>query len=340
MSSSTKKLSYDKENYLNGITRKKKRGEFIYYYIKNNKPVGKRVLDRIKKLGIPPAWRDVWVSSDASSSIQVTGYDSKDRKQYRYNESHIQEAEQEKFIRMYDFIKAIPRLEKILIKHKRLPHYSLNRVIVSMLTLVKELHMRVGKECYAKTNKSYGVSSLKKTHVKIKGDKIHFKFKGKSNKILSYEFEDNILKKHIKSLLKLKGEKLFQFIDDDKKIKRVTDTDLILYIQEYMGDEFTCKDFRTYAANYYFVKSIIIETKKRKPVNRKTINKNILNAIENTAHYLRHTQAISKKSYITDYFVDLYKTNPKYFSSRKNKDTDTILLSLLRKYKKEVMTKH
>jgi len=337
--SSNKNIPFDKKNYNDGIARRKTKNEFIYYYIKNNRKVGKTVMERIKKLGIPPAWIDVWVSSDTESSIQVTGIDSKNRKQYRYHQDHIKAATQEKFLRLYDFIKAMPKLDKILKKHKKLSQYSFDRVIVSMLTLIKELHMRVGKECYAKTNKSYGVSSLKKTHVKIKGDEIHFKFKGKSNKKLSYVFEDDILKKHIKSLLKLKGEKLFQFIDDDKKIKRVTDTDLNLYIQEYMGDEFTCKDFRTYAANYYFVKSILIETKKRKPINKKTINKNILNAIENTAHYLRHTQAISKKSYITDYFVSLYKTNPKYFSSRKNKDTDTILLSLLRKYKKEIMTK-
>jgi len=336
---SSKQLPFDEKNYLKGIERKKSGKNFTYYYIKNKKSVTKKDLNRIKKLGIPPGWIDVWISADPKSSIQVTGLDSKDRKQYRYNETHIHDAEQKKFFRLYDFIKSMPKLEKILNKHKSNKSYSMERVIVSMLTIVKELHMRVGKECYAKTNKSYGVSSLRKIHVKIKGDTLYFKFKGKSNKRVSYTLKNKELKTHIKCLLKLEGDKLFQYIDQEDVIRRVTDTDLNQYIQKHMGEQFTCKDFRTYASNHYFIREILNETKKKPPTDDKSIKKNISNAIKKTAFYLRHTAAISKKSYITEFFVYIYKDNPEYFVKRKDDETNDVLLDLLKKYKRNVLKK-
>mgnify|MGYP001611886451 CR=1 FL=1 len=179
-----------------------------------NKLVTKKDQKRIDKLRIPPAWINVFVSADPESSIQAVGVDTKDRKQYIYHQQHIAEAEQQKFLRLIDFIKALPKLNSVTKEHEKLNAYNKFRVIVTMLTLVKKLHMRVGKEQYAKENKSYGVSSLEKRHMVVDGSKIKFRFRGKSRQILTYTLEDQVVKNHLNLLLKLEGDKLFQYIDE------------------------------------------------------------------------------------------------------------------------------
>ena len=332
-------MSYDQKNYYNGISRKKKGKKFLYYYIKNNKEViSNIVLKRIMKLRIPPAWKNVWISTNKNNNIQVVGTDSKGRKQYKYHEKHIQEAEKNKFIKLYDFIKSIPKLERTMSRHRRTKHvYSKESVIVSMLWIVKTVHMRVGKECYAKKNKSYGVSSLLKKHVKFDGNKIIFNFKGKSNKRLHYVINNKTLKSHISILMKLKGIKLFQYIDSNETIRKISDTDINQYIQRYMGPDFTCKDFRTYASNNYFIKALLKETRNRLPKNKKVIKKNILNSLKNTAFYLKHTKAISKKSYVMNFTIEMYENNPEYFTERKYDHPNTVLLELIRLYKNKVL---
>ena len=264
--------------------------KFNYYYADNDKLVSDSDLDRIYKLGLAPAYEDVWISRDVNSKIQATGMDAKGRKQYRYHSDHIKDASEEKFIRLYKFIKAIPRLDVQMEEDLKLPPYSKNRTISIMLSIVKELNLRVGKELYAKTNKSYGISSMKKSHIKIDNEKFvaKFNFKAKSNKFVQYTLNDNNIVKELIILMNLEGEKMFQFKNDAGKIYKVSDNDLNKYIQSYMGKIFTCKDFRTYAANFYFIKALLSETKKKLPTTQKIAKKNLSNAQENTAFYLRH----------------------------------------------------
>lgn len=326
-------LSYDEKHYDTGIIRVPVKSGYAYYYVKNKTPASDTDLDRILKLKLPPGWNNVWISGDKKSDIQAVGIDSKNRKQYKYNEKHTIVAEKKKFLRLYDFIKAIPKLDRVLTRHSKLHVYDKRRVIVTMLRLVKELHMRVGKEQYAQKNKSYGISSLKKTHLKIDGDLIKFSFKGKSNQRLNYSLRDPVIKAHLQLLLKLNGEKLFQYIDENNAIRRITDLDLNQYIQAYMGDEFTVKDFRTYAANFYFVKTLLNETKK----HSNNIKKNIINAIKVSAKHLSHTRNISKKSYIMSYCIDLYTAHPEFFVSKKYDDPQDVLIDVLKTYKKNIL---
>jgi len=325
--------SYDEKNYESGIIRVPIKSGYSYFYVKNKQLISKIDRERINSLKLPPAWNNVWISGKKYSDIQAVGVDSKGRKQYKYNDKHSIDAEKKKFLRLYNFIKFIPKLDKILQKHYKLHIYNKNRVIATMLYLVKELHFRVGKEQYAKENKSYGISSLKKTHIKIDGDLIQFNFKGKSNQRLHYSIHNNIVKNHLQMLLKLDGDKLFQYIDENNKIRRVTDTDLNKYIQNYMGSEFTIKDFRTYAANYHFIKALLGEIRK----HSNNIKKNIINAIKTTAKYLKHTQNISKKSYIMSYSIDLYTKNPEFFISKIYDEPLSILLNILKLYKKNIL---
>jgi len=329
--------SHDIKHFSEGITRKVEGEKFVYYYNKNNKEVSKKDQLRINKLRIPPAWENVWISNDPTSSIQVIGEDNSGKKQYIYHQEHIKEAEREKFLRLYKFILAIPKLEAKLKDHETLPIYNKDKVIATMLKVVKLLHIRVGKEQYAQKNKSYGITSLLKTHIKLGDTYINLKFKGKSNQHHFYTLKDKEIITHIKQLLKLGGEKLFQYISETGNILKVSDADLNEYIQKYMGKEFTAKDFRTYAANHHFVDAILNQTKKRIPNTPKKIKVNLLNAINITKHYLRHTKAVSKKSYIMSFCVELYQSNPELFITHKNDDPDEFLLYLLKIYKNKVL---
>ena len=192
-----------------GIGRKKVGLGYFYFYLKNKAPVSEADLRRIYKLKIPPAWKDVWISTDPKTPIQATGFDSKERKQYKYHEAHIKKAEQEKFRRLLSFLKRLPALEKRPQSHQTLPVYHKKKVISTMLKIVREVHMRVGKECYAKTNRSYGISSLRKKHIRLTGAKIKFRFKAKAGKRVAYSLEDIAIAKHLRILLKLEGDNLF-----------------------------------------------------------------------------------------------------------------------------------
>jgi DNA topoisomerase-1 len=210
-----------------------------------------------------------------------------------------------------------------------------------MLSIVKELNIRVGKECYAQTNKSYGISSLKKSHVTLTNDDtvVKLNFKAKSNKQVSYTLKDPEIVNEIKQLLNLEGEKLFQYISESNNTLRVSDTDLNQYIQNYMGKAFTCKDFRTYAANFYFIKALLTETKKRSPKNKKIIKQNLNSAQESTAFYLRHTKSISKKSYTMGLIRDMYNDNPDWFIENKNRQPLNVLIDLLKIFRDKIKEK-
>jgi len=328
--------SYDIVHYNDGIARKKEGKTFVYYYIDNNKPVSAGDMKRINALKIPPAWIDVWVSRKATSDIQCVGTDIKNRKQYKYNEHHIKEAEKDKFLNIIDFIKDLPKLEKILRTHQHLNPYDKFKVISTVVLLIKKLNLRIGKRCYTAQNGSSGASSLKKKHVKITGNNIQFNFKAKSNKRVTYSLTNQNISEHLTMLMKLEGPFLFKYIDENDNIKNITDVDINDYIQQYMGQSYSAKDFRTYSANLYFISSLLKETTKRAPKNEKIIKTNILNSIKSTAFIMRHSKSISKKSYIMNFCIDMYQNNPEFFVKRKNDDPNDVLMEVLLLYKKTI----
>jgi DNA topoisomerase-1 len=168
---------------------------------------------------------------------------------------------------------------------------------------------------------------------------VKLNFKAESNKQVSYTLKDEDIVNEIKQLLNLEGDKLFQYISDSNNTLRVSDTDLNQYIQNYMGKQFTCKDFRTYAANFYFVKALLSETKKRNPKNKKIIKQNLNAAQENTAFYLRHTKAISKKSYTMNLIREMYEQNPEWFIENKSRQPINVLIDILKIYKDKIKKK-
>lgn len=325
-------MSYDQKHWFEGINKINDK----YFYIDNKKEVSDNDLIRIKKLGIPPAWLNVWISRNPESPIQAIGTDKKGRKQYRYNQIHINKSQIEKFIRLYKFVKKIPKLDKILKEDNLLPFYQKNKIISIMLEIVRDYHLRVGKEIYVKQNKSFGIASLRKKHVKFINNIIYLKFKGKSNQKLHFTIRNPLYVNAITMLMKLDGDNLFQYISYENEIPHIltiSDNDLNKYIKKNMGKEFTIKDFRTYGANLYFIKALISETKKKSPKNRTIIKKNIINAFKSTAKQLRHNGAVSKKSYVMSFAVELYQNNPELFKNNPNK----LLIKILKLYIKNII---
>jgi DNA topoisomerase-1 len=315
--------------------------KFNYFYYKNDKGVSLEELERINKLGLAPAYKDVWVSEDPTSKIQATGIDAKGRKQYRYHQEHIKNAEEDKFVRLYSFIKSISKFENKIEEDTKQTLFMKGRTIALMFNIIKEFNIRVGKEIYAQTNKSYGMTSLKKSHATVSDDGtvIKLNFKAKSNKHVSYTIKDKYIVDEIKNLLNLEGEKLFQYINGDDNTMRVTDVDLNEYIQTNMGKQFTVKDYRTYGSNVNFLKALLNETKKRNPKNKKVIKQNLSLAQESTAKVLRHTKAISKKSYTVGLIREMYENQPEWFVENRNKKPITVLIEILKIYKEKIKNK-
>lgn len=316
------------------IIRKKENDKFTYFY-PNGKIVSEKDLKRINKLIIPPKVNKVEISENPNEKIQATWIDKKGKKQYKYHQEHITNSTIHKFHRLYDFINRISHFEKVLKEHLKLNNYNKKKVIALMFIIVKEFNIRVGKEYYAQHNKSYGISSLKKSHFKIESNKILLRFKAKSKQQVSYTITNPNLIKELQYLNELPGIKMFQYVNDNQNIVKVNDTDMNKYLQKYMGVQFTVKDFRTYGANYKFIEALLKETKMRNPKNKKIIKKNILNAYNTTAHYLRHTKSISKKSYVNNIIEELYFKVPQSFIEHKNdEDPNELLLKILKLYKK------
>jgi len=330
-------MSYDEKNYENGISRRKINDEYKYYYIAYpRKNVSARDLLRIYRLKIPPNWENVWISRDPKSAIQVIGRDKKNRKQYIYHQSHVHQTDENKFLRLHDFIKKIPNLDKKLEDDLDLAKYQKDHVIALMLKIVRDYYLRVGKEVYARNNKSYGISSLRKKHVKFK-DNVVFSFKGKSGKKLNYTIRDKKIYRELQPLMNLEGDRFFQYIGVNKygnpKIMKITDRDLNKYIQNVIGDEFTIKDFRTYGSNLYFIKTLLAETRKHPPKNKKIIKKNLTTSYKKTAKKLKHTGAVSKKSYVMNFVSDLYMNVPEIFIENRGENPNIFLSYLLNLYK-------
>lgn len=285
-----------------------------FKYIKNSKDCGREDTVRIRKLCIPPVWKNVRVSNSSVSHLQVMGVDIKGRTQYLYHPMWIILTNYEKYKRMGEFSKKIPHFEKKI--RRDLQSTSNLKTMAILFQILKLTHLRVGNECYAKDNKTYGLITLEKRHIKIKGSVISLNFKGKKGVEQSIEFKENNCLSYLGLLKNLRS--------GDRVFPGVTGSQVNRYLQETMGDEFSCKDFRTYASNILFLKYLC---KCGNPVTQKEIKQNIKNTYDRVADKLGHTRAISKKSYVMPIISEQYEINPTQFVG---KDPQRMFRSMLK----------
>jgi DNA topoisomerase I len=286
-----------------GYTRKAK-GDDFEFFDTDGKPIRdeQRVL-RIKRIGIPPAWTDVWICPSPNGHIQATGCDARRRKQYRYHERWREVRDENKYERMALFGAALSKIRKRVEADLKLPGLQRNKVLATIVQLLERTLIRVGNEEYARENKSFGLTTMQDRHVDVKGSKAQFRFRGKSGKMHEVDISDRRIAKTISKLQDLPGQDLFQYVNDDGEIRDVTSQDVNEYLKEITGEDFTAKDFRTWAGTVLAAIALnavgAFETKKQAKAN-------IKEAVGAVAKMLGNTPAICRKCYVHPAVFETY----------------------------------
>ncbi|HYE18291.1 MAG TPA: hypothetical protein VEA69_07590 [Tepidisphaeraceae bacterium] len=286
-----------------GIRRRKTGTGFTYLDAKGKPVRDEPTLWRIKSLVIPPAWTEVWVCSSADGHLQATGYDARGRKQYRYHPRFRQAREQTKYNRLLAFGKALPEIRKRVARDLKRPGLPREKVLAAVVRLLETTLIRVGNDEYAKSNKSFGLTTLRDHHARVRGHGVKFEFTGKSGVDHDIDLADPRLAKVVKACQDLPGQELFQYVDDDGKVCDVGSADVNAYIREIAGDEFTAKDFRTWAGT---VLAAIALQELAHFDSQAQAKKNIVKAVESVAEKLGNTKAVCRKCYIHPTVLDSY----------------------------------
>ena len=284
--------------------RRRKAGKGFYY----TGPTGARVADpatlaRIRKLAIPPAYLDVWISPDENGHIQATGRDAKGRKQYRYHPRWTEIRDSTKYEHILDFAAGLPALRnRVSLDMKRhgLPR---EKVLATITYLLENTLIRVGNEDYVKQNESYGLTTLHDEHVDIEGNELRFHFKGKSGKQWKLSLKDRRVAKVVKACQDIPGQHLFQYIDHDGHRQAITSHDVNGYLKEISGRAITAKDFRTWHGTVLAAMALSeFETFD----TASAAKKNVKAAIERVSARLGNTPTICRKCYVHPEVLNCY----------------------------------
>ena len=257
-------------------------------------------LDRIRRLAIPPAWRNVWICPHENGHIQATGRDARGRKQYRYHARWREERDGTKYSRMIALGKAIPALRRRVATDLAAPELPRRKVLAAVVRLLETTFIRVGNEEYARTNKSFGLTTMKDRHVAFRSAEVRFRFRGKSGVDHDISIHDAKLARIVKRCRDLPGQELFQYVDADGNPATIDSADVNGYIREAAGEDFTAKDFRTWAGTVLAALAlrqiVAVPAKGKSP--RRPNNRDVKRAIEQVAERLGNTPSVCRKCYI------------------------------------------
>lgn len=228
-----------------GITRQRAEGGFAYFSPHGEAITDEKTLERIRKLGIPPAYEDVWICPQPNGHLQATGHDARGRKQYRYHTQWRAVRDEAKYGRMIAFGEALPRIRAVVDTDLARHGMPREKVLAAVVKLLEETHIRVGNEEYARENQSFGLTTLQNTHVDIMGATSHFHFRGKSGKDHAIDLRDARLARIIRKCQELPGDELFEYVAPDGQLHTIDSADVNTYLHEAGGQDFTAKDFRT-----------------------------------------------------------------------------------------------
>jgi len=286
-----------------GITRQRFGTGFKYIDPRGKRLRSAEVLRRIQSLAIPPAWVDVWISPSPDGHLQATGRDARGRKQYRYHPRWREVRDQTKYDRMMAFGRILPSLRETVENDLMQPGLPRAKVIATVVKLLETTLIRVGNEAYARENKSFGLTTMRNKHVKVRGTRIRFEFRGKSGVDFELDIHNRRLAKIVKRCQELPGQELFQYVDEEGQRRSIDSSDVNAYIREVTGDEFTAKDFRTWAGTVLAARAF----QEVKRFNSKAqAKRNIVKAIETVAKRLGNTRAVCRKCYVHPAVVNSY----------------------------------
>ena len=254
-----------------------------------------QVLQRIKALAIPPAWRDVWICPHALGHVQATGRDARGRKQYRYHPRWRELRDEVKYGRLLAFAKALPRIHERTSADLRRNGLPREKVLAAVVQLLEKTLIRVGNDEYARHNHSYGLTTLLDKHAKVTADGVRFEFRGKSGIAHAVDLKDPRLARMVRKCQELPGNTLFQYVDSDGRRQTIGSADVNAYLREITGDAFTAKDFRTWAGTILAAQELSARPRFR---SQREAKSHVLRAIECVAKRLGNTRTVCRKSYI------------------------------------------
>ena len=284
--------------------RREKDGEGFRYLDARGEPVeDEATLKRIRSLAIPPAWLEVWICPQANGHLQATGRDAKGRKQYRYHPKWRNVRDEVKYERMINFGKALPLIRAEVDRALKLPGLPREKVLATIVYLLEATMMRVGNEEYARTNKSFGLTTLRNRHVKVDGSDVEFRFRGKSGVYHKIHVHDRRLARIIRSSRDLPGQELFQYVDEEGETHSIDSSDVNDYLRTITGEDYTAKDFRTWSGT---VLAAMALQEFEKFDSETQAKKNIVRAIESVAEKLGNTPSVCRKCYVHPAVLDAY----------------------------------
>ena len=261
---------------------------------------------RIYELKIPPAWTDVAINPAAKGRLQAIGKDAAGRWQYLYHENHRRTQDLRKFKRLTKFAAAIPKMRATVTRQLKESGLGRERVLACVLRILSTCYMRPGSEVYASEHGSYGIATLRRKHVTVKGDVVEFDFPGKSGVQQYRQLKDRQVARVIRSLLKVPGFNVFKYQNGDGNFVKVTGRHINAYIKEVMGSNFSAKDFRTWAGTLVCACALAREGTEI-PVQKSAKNKRIVAAIKQTAEVLGNTPAVCRGSYVCPEIIDAFE---------------------------------
>ncbi len=287
-----------------GIERKRSgKKTFTYVGVDGKTIRNAEEIRRIESLAIPPAYHHVWICPFANGHLQATGRDAKGRKQYRYHPLWRSIRDQTKFTRMIAFSQSLPDIRRRLDHDLSLSGLPKQKVLAAIVKLMELTRIRVGNEEYAKTNHSYGMTTLQDDHVQVSGSKIQFQFRGKSGVDHEIEVRDRRLAKIVKRCQDIPGQELFQYLGEDGQPQDVSSTDVNHYLREITGQDFTAKDFRTWAGTVLAASHLVeigVFT------SQTAAKKNITQALKTVASHLGNRPATCRKYYVHPVILEAY----------------------------------
>ncbi len=260
-------------------------------------------LARIRRLAIPPAWTDVWICPLPNGHIQATGRDDRGRKQYRYHPDWSAVRDGAKFERMVAFGRALPRIRRRVARDLRRRGLDRAKVLAAIIRLLETTLVRIGNEEYARQNHSFGLTTMRDRHARIRRGTLHFEFRGKSGRSHEIDLYDPKLAAIVRRTQELPGQDLFQYLDEDGKPQKVGSSDVNEYLREIAGDEFSAKDFRTWAGT---VLAAVALREFERFDTKAQARRNLVQVIERVAARLGNTPAVCRKCYIHPVVLQSY----------------------------------
>jgi DNA topoisomerase-1 len=277
-----------------GLSRRRRGRSFAYVDSSGAVVRDPETLDRIRALAIPPAWTDVWICPVANGHIQATGRDARGRKQYRYHARWREIRDETKYHRTLDFGAALPRIRRRVAADLERPGLSRERVLATLVRLLDITRIRIGNDEYARENGSFGLTTLRRRHVKLRGETLHFEFRGKSGRVHHVTVRDRRVARIVKRCQELPGQELFQYVADDGEQHAVSSDDVNGYLRDIAGEEFSAKDFRTWSGTVLAACALQRAAEEAEQERRNPLTV----AVAEVAEQLGNTAAVCRRCYI------------------------------------------